>query len=115
MDVITEYIREVLMNKMLYADNLVLMSESTENLREIFLKWKEIFGSKELKVNLKKIKVMVIDSTGKVIRSKVDSCVKCGKTLMENSVLCTKSCDKWLPGGCAKKKGVISTLATRFV
>ena len=46
------------MNEILYVDDLVLMSESIENLKEKFLKWKETFESKKLKVNLKKTKVM---------------------------------------------------------
>ena len=55
-DVISENAREGLMNEILYADDLVLLSESTENLNEKFLKWKEAFESKGLKVNLKKTK-----------------------------------------------------------
>ena len=55
-DVISENAREGLMNEILYADDLVLLSESTENLKEKFLKWKEAFESKGLKVNLKKTK-----------------------------------------------------------
>ena len=38
MGVITEYAREGLMNKILYVDDLVLMNESIDNLREKFLK-----------------------------------------------------------------------------
>ena len=38
--VISENAREGLMNEILYADDLVLMSESVENLIEKFLKWK---------------------------------------------------------------------------
>ena len=58
-DVITENAREDLINKILYADDFVLMSKSMENLRENFLKSKEAFESKGLKVDLKKTKVMV--------------------------------------------------------
>ena len=54
MDIILENAKEGLMNEILYADHLVLMSESIENLKEKFLKWKEAFESKGLKVNLKK-------------------------------------------------------------
>ena len=77
-DVILENAREDLMNEILYADDLVLMNESIENLKEKFLKWKEAFESKGLKVNLKKIKVMVSNLKGKVPKSKVDLCAKCG-------------------------------------
>ena len=37
-DIITENAREELMNEILYADDLVLMNESIENLKEKFLK-----------------------------------------------------------------------------
>ena len=51
-DVITKNAREGLMNKIFYADELVLMSENIENLREKFLKWKEALESNGLKINL---------------------------------------------------------------
>ena len=40
-DVISENTRVGLMNEILYSDDLVLMSESMENLKAKFLKWKE--------------------------------------------------------------------------
>ena len=40
-------------------DELVLLNESMENLRKKFLKWKEAFETKGLKVNLNKTKIMV--------------------------------------------------------
>ena len=59
MDVISKNAREGLMNEILYADDLVLMSESMENYKKKFLKWKEALESKGLRVNPKKSKVMV--------------------------------------------------------
>ena len=44
-DVITKYLREELINEFLGADDLLLMSERIENLREKILKWKEAFES----------------------------------------------------------------------
>ena len=87
----------------------ILMSESLENLKEKFLKCKEAFESKRLKVNLKKTKVVVSCSKGEVLKSKVNPCAKCGK-----SVMCTK-CGKWVHGRCAKMMRVISALAKDFV
>ena len=113
-DVISENGREGLMNEILYADDLVLMSESIENLKEKFLKWKEAFRSKRLKVNLKKTKAMVSGSKGEVLKSKVDPCAKCDKRVMANSVMWTKS-GKWVHRRCAKMKTVTSTLAKGFV
>ena len=108
-DVISENAREELMIEILYADDLAIMSESIENLKEKFLKWKEAFESKKLKVNLKKTKVMIIGSKDEVLKSKVDPCVKCGKRVMANSAMCTKG-GKWVHGRCTKMKRVISTL-----
>ena len=76
-DVITENAREGLMNEILYVDDLVLMSESIENL-------KEKFESKGIKINIKKTKVMMSGSKDEVLKSKVDPCSKCGKRVMAN-------------------------------
>ena len=85
-----------------------------ENLKEKFLKWKEAFESKGLKVNLKKPKVMMSGSKGEVLKSKVDPCAKCGKRVMANFLICTKS-GKWVHGRCTKMKRVTSTLDRGFV
>ena len=69
-DVVTESVRNGLMSEMLYADDLVLTSETMEGLREKFWKWKEAFESKGLKVNL----------------GKTDPCGICRKRVMANSV-----------------------------
>ena len=42
-----------------YSDDIVMMSETIKGLRDKFLKWKEAFESKGLKVNLGKTMVMV--------------------------------------------------------
>ena len=53
-DVVTEFARECALCGLLYADDLVLMSETTEGLRDKFIKWKEAFENKGLKDNLEK-------------------------------------------------------------
>ena len=55
-DMVTESVRKGLISAILYADDLVLMSGTMEELREKFWKWKEAFVSKRLKVNLGKQK-----------------------------------------------------------
>ena len=67
----TELSREGMLSELLYADDLVLMSETIEGLRNTFLKWKEAFESKGLKVNLGITKVMVCDSVTEDGMSKV--------------------------------------------
>ena len=83
MVVISENAREGLMNEILYTNDLVLVNGSIGNLKEKFLKWKEEFKSKRLKVNLKKPKVMVSGSKGEVLKSRVDPCAKYCKRVME--------------------------------
>ena len=39
-DVVTEHARKGLLNEILYANDLVLMSESLEDLRERFQRWR---------------------------------------------------------------------------
>ena len=77
-DVITENIREGLMNKILYADDLVVMGQSMENLRGKFSKWKKPFKIKGLKVYIKKTNVMMSDSKEQILKSKFNSYTKCG-------------------------------------
>ena len=48
-DVITESVRNGLMSKMLYVDDLVLTSELVEGLRKKFWEWEEAFESRGLK------------------------------------------------------------------
>ena len=113
-DVVTESAREGLMSEMLYADDLALISETIEGLREKFRKWKEAFESKGMKVNLGKTKLMVSGAEGEVSVSKVHPCGVCGKRVMANAVLCGK-CDKWIHARCAKMKRVTPSLAKDFV
>ena len=113
-DVVTEDARNGLLGEMLYADDLVLTSETIEGLREKFQKWKQAFESKGLKVNLGKTKMLVSGMEGEVSESKIDPCGVCGKRVMTNSVVCT-TCNKWIHGRCAKVKRVTPKLARDFV
>ena len=89
-DVVTEFAREGALSEWLYADDLVLMSETIEGLRNKFLKWKEAFESMGLKVNLGKSKVTVCSGITKdgMSKSKVDPCGICSLRVKANSVLC---------------------------
>ena len=79
------------MKQILYADDLVLMGETMEELRENFDEWREAFESKEMKVNLGKTKLMVSGMEKETFDSKIDPCSVCGTRVMSNSVLCTYS------------------------
>ena len=89
-DVITENARRGVVIELLYADDLVLMSKDMEDLKERLWNWKDALESKGLKVNVRKTKVMVSGSGGKLFKSNIDPCRVCGRRVMANSVLCTK-------------------------
>ena len=104
-DMVTENVRNGLISEMLYADDVVLMSETMKRLREKFWKWKKAFESEGLKVNLGRTKVVVSGTEGEVSVSKVDPCSICGKRVTANLVLSVK-CGKWIHGRCTKVKRV---------
>ena len=106
-DVVTEFTRERALSELLYAGDLVLMCETIEVLRYKFLKWKEAFESKGLKVNLVKTKLTVSDSItkGAMSKSKDDPCGVCSLRVNANSVLHLQ-CGKWIHGRCAGMKRV---------
>ena len=63
-DVITENARRGVVNELLYVDDLVLMRETMDDLKERFWNWKSALESKGTKVNTRKTKVMVSRSEG---------------------------------------------------
>ena len=85
-DCVTEYARGC---ELLYADELVLMSETIEGLGNKFLKWMEALESKSLNVNLEKTKVVVSGGITKdgMSKSEVDPCRVYSRRAKANSVL----------------------------
>ena len=112
--VITENARRGVVNELLHADDLAIMSEDMEDLKERFWNRKNALESKDLKVNTGKTKVMVSGSEGELFKSKIDPCRVCGRRVMANSVFCTK-CGNWVHGKCAKRKRATARLAMHFV
>ena len=53
-DVITENAKRGVVNELLYADDLVIMSETMKELKERFWNWKNALESKGLKINTRK-------------------------------------------------------------
>ena len=98
-DVVIEFARERALNELLFADYLVLMSETIEGLRNNSMKLKEAFERKGLKVNHGKTKVMDSGSITMdgMSKSKVDPCWVCSLRVQANSALCPRS-GKWMHG-----------------
>ena len=102
-DVVNEFAREGALNEFFIVDDIVLMSETIERLRDMFLQLKEAFESKGLKVNLGKSMVMVssgITQDG-ISKSNVDQCGICSLRVKANSVLCVQF-SKLIHGRCAR-------------
>ena len=53
---VNEFAREGALSELMYADDLVLMSETIQEIMDKFIKLNEAFESKGLKVNLVKIR-----------------------------------------------------------
>ena len=94
--VVTEFAREGALSELLYVDDLILMSEATDGLRNKFMKWNEAFESKGLKDNLGKSKVMVIGGITEdgISSGYVDPYGVCCLRVKANSVLCLQCCKR---------------------
>ena len=89
-DIAIECAGEHALSELLYDDDIVLMSETIGGLGNKFLKRKEAFDSKCLKINLGKTKVMVSDSITKdgMSKSNVDPCGVGSLRVTANSAMC---------------------------
>ena len=81
-----------MLSELLNADELVQMRETIKGSRNKFLKWKESFDSKGLKVNLRKTRVMVSGNITKdgLSKRKVDPWGVCSLTVKANTALCVQ-------------------------
>ena len=77
-DEVRENVRKGWMKQILYVDDLILMGETMEELRENFDEWRQAFESKRMRVNLGKTKLMVSGMEEETFDSKIDSCGVCG-------------------------------------
>ena len=79
-----------MLSELLYADDLVLMSETIKGLRTKVLKWREAFESIYVKVDIGKTKVMVSSGITKdgLSKSNVDTCEVCSLRVKGYSILC---------------------------
>ena len=86
---------ESALSELLGADDLVLMSETIERLRNKFLKLRGVFESKCLKVDLRTTSSRI--TTDGMSGSKVDTCGVYSLTVKTNYVLCVQCC-RWIHG-----------------
>ena len=79
-NVVTNEIKEGMLQEILHADDIVLIAESMAELQKNFYGWNSALESKGLKVNLMKTKVMVSKIGQVTVKpcSKKDPCGICG-------------------------------------
>ena len=99
---------------MLYADNLVLITESEKELISKIRQWKQCLEKKGLKVNVSKTKVLI--STGQKLNEECEEwpCRVCGKGVEKNSIQCIE-CKKWVHKRCSGIKGQLLKQCSSFV
>ena len=83
-DVVTNEIKEGMLQEILYMEDIDLIADSMAELQEKIYGWKSALESKGLKVNLMKTKVMVskIEQVTVKPSSKKDRCGICGRKTM---------------------------------
>ena len=111
---VTENAKKCLMKQILHTDDLALMGEFKEELRENFDEWREAFESKGMRVNLGKTNLLGSGMQKKTFDSKIDPCGMCGTRVTPNLVLCT-ACGKWVHARCMDKKKVAVYWNKNFV
>ena len=105
LEAISKQSRDGLPWEILYADDLVLMAESEEQLLSKIKIWKDSLESKGLKVNVAKTKVM---KCGLGLKQSEECgrwpCGVCRKGVGRNSIQC-HACKKWIHKKCSGIKG----------
>jgi len=96
MEALSREFRVDLPCELLYADDLVVISETEDDLIKRHNKWKDNVESKGMRVNMNKTKVMISGAQQKVTQQ-ADRwpCGVCGRGVGNNSIQCT-SCQKWV-------------------
>ena len=91
--------------EMLYADDLVIISNTIEDLFARVSGWKNHMESKGLRVNMKKTKVMCCGKDLDVLKDAGKfPCGVCRRGVGSNSILCS-GCSHWIHKACSGLKG----------
>ena len=93
--------------KLLYADDLVIVAETEEDLRRKLTKQKAEMEEKVLRVNLRKTKIMACGINLHTLKdSGKYSCGVCRKGVKSNSIFCL-GCSHWVHKKCSGSTGAL--------
>ena len=105
MEALSRQFRTGLPWELLYADDLVLLAKTREELKIMLERWRSEMESKGLRVNVGKTKVMRCQAgTGQVEESGEYPCGVCRKGVDSNSIRCS-GCSKWIHKKCSGVSG----------
>ena len=87
--------------ELLYADDLVVIAETENDLIKRLNEWKDFVENRGMRVNMNKTKFMIIKERQKITQKAVRwPCGVCGRGVGSNSIQCT-SCKKWVHRKCS--------------
>jgi hypothetical protein len=110
MEALASHFKEGLPWEILYADDLVLLAETEEELRTLIERWRYGIEVKGLRVNMGKTKVMKCEvSAGQAVSSGAYPCGVCKAGVGQNSIACT-GCKKWIHHRCSGISGQLKTI-----
>ena len=91
--------------ELLYADDLVVIAETKEDLIKSLNEWKDNVENRGVRANMNKIKITISGERQKPMQNAARwPCGVCGRGIGSNSIQCT-SCQKWVHKKCSGIKG----------
>jgi len=115
MEALSREFRVALPRELLYADDLVVIAETEDNLFKRLNEWKDNVENRGMRINMSKSKVMISEKWQKVTQKAVTwPCGVCGRDVGNNSIQCT-SCQKWVHSKCSGMKGSTHKVMKTFV
>jgi len=105
MEAISREFRVALPWELLYADDLVVIAETEEDLINRLNESKDNVQRRSMRVNMNKTKVIISGERQKPMQKAARwACGVCGRGVGSNSIQCT-SCHKWVHKKCSGIKG----------
>jgi len=120
MEALSRKFRVALPWELLYADDLVVIAETEDDLIKMFNEWKDFVENRGMRINMIKTKVMISGEWQKVMQKAVMQkavrwpCGVCGRGVGNNSIQCT-SCQKWVHRKCSGIKGSMYKVMKTFI
>jgi len=115
MEAISREFRVALPWELLYADDLVVIAETEEDLIKRLNKWNNNVENRGIGVNMNNTKVMISGERQKPVQQAARwPCGVCGRGVGSNSIQCT-SCHKWVHKRCSGIKGSMYKVMRSFI